>query len=210
MRPILEVNYRNVDKTTQVEELIEEKVGKLQEVCGDLVSCRVSIERPQQHQRSGNPFRVRLALKVPGKEIVTTRESSEGDMHDPLPKVIRDAFAAARRQLKEYMKRKQGEVKVHPAQAVQAVVARLFPGQGYGFLKTLDGRDIYFHRNSLPGGEFDRLEIGTGVRFEEEMGEKGPQATTVQIVNKPGRTPPRTREGEPESHLGWQSKPETA
>jgi len=34
--------------------------------------------------------------------------------------------------------------------------------------------------------DFDRLEIGTGVRFVEEPGEEGPQASTVQIVDKPG------------------------
>ena len=35
-------------------------------------------------------------------------------------------------------------------------------------------------------GDFPRLEIGTGVRFVEERGEEGPQASTVQIVDKPG------------------------
>jgi cold shock CspA family protein/ribosome-associated translation inhibitor RaiA len=189
MRPILEVNYRNVDKTPQLENLIEEKLAKLQEVCGDLVSCRVSLEKPQQHQRVGNPYRVRLDLKAPGREIVTVRESTEGDMHDPLPKVVRDAFAAARRQLKEYMQRKQGEVKVHPEQAVQAVVGRMFPEEGYGFLQTLAGREIYFHRNSILGEDFEDLEVGTAVRFEEEMGEKGPQASTVHIIRKPAREP---------------------
>ncbi len=187
MRPILEVNYRNVDKTTQIENLIEEKLLKLQEVCGDLISCRVSLEMPQQHQRAGNPFRVRLDLKVPGKEIVTVRESGEGDMHDPLPKVVREAFAAARRQLKEYMKRKQGEVKAHPEQAVQAVITRLFPDEGYGFLQTVEGREIYFHRNSVIRDEFSELQVGTAVRFDEEMGEKGPQATTLHILRKPAR-----------------------
>jgi cold shock CspA family protein/ribosome-associated translation inhibitor RaiA len=187
MRPILEVNYRNVDKTPQLESLIEEKLAKLQEVCSDLISCRVSLEKPQQHQRVGNPHRVRLDLKVPGREIVTVRESTEGDMHDPLPKVIREAFTAARRQLKEYMSRKQGEVKVHPEQAVQAVVTRMFPEEGYGFLQTLEGREIYFHRNSVLAVDFAILEVGTAVRFEEEMGEKGPQATTVHIIRKPAR-----------------------
>jgi len=42
---------------------------------------------------------VRIELGVRGKELVTVRESSQGDMHDPLPKVIRDTFNAARRQL---------------------------------------------------------------------------------------------------------------
>ncbi len=203
MRTILEVHYRNVAKTPSIEDLIQKKVAKLERVCADVISCRVSIERPQQHQRAGNPFRVRLDLKAPGQEFIITRESSKGDMHDPLSKVLTDAFSAARRKLKEYMKRKQGEVKAHGEQQIQGIVVRLFPEEDYGFLKTLDGREIYFHRNSVLHGAFERLEIGTGVRFEEEMGDKGPQATTVQIVDKPGATASKVEENRVEAPLGW-------
>jgi cold shock CspA family protein len=48
--------------------------------------------------------------------------------------------------------------------------------------------EVYFHRNSVLHGEFDRLAIGMGVRYTAEVGEKGLQATSVQIVDKP-RTP---------------------
>jgi len=61
---------------------------------------------------------------------------------------------------------------------------KLFSEEGYGFLETPDGREIYFHRNSVIGSDFDRLEIGTEVRFAEETGEQGPQASTVTIVGK--------------------------
>lgn len=46
-------------------------------------------------------------------------------------------------------------------------------------------------RHLLPPrlGRYDRLEIGTRVRFEETMGRDGPQATIVQILGKPGATP---------------------
>ncbi|MEJ2428230.1 MAG: HPF/RaiA family ribosome-associated protein [Deltaproteobacteria bacterium] len=67
-----------------------------------------------------------------------------------------------------------------------ALVDKLFPEKDYGFLKTVDGRVLYFHRNSVLADDFDRLEIGTGVRYVETMGDKGPQASTVQIVDKPG------------------------
>jgi ribosome-associated translation inhibitor RaiA len=127
MRPILEVHYRNVEKAPAIEELIQEKVDKLQQVFSDVMSCRVSIERPQQHQQVGNPYRVRLDLKIPGGEIVAVRESSKGDMHDSLLKVTRDAFSAARRRLRERGRKMRGDVKVHPEQQIQAVVVRLFP-----------------------------------------------------------------------------------
>ena len=61
-------------------------------------------------------------------------------------------------------------------------VVELFKDDGYGFVETSDGWEYYFHRNSVLHDGFDRLEIGTEVRFAEEEGEKGPQASTVEIV----------------------------
>ena len=64
----------------------------------------------------------------------------------------------------------------------RAWVSRLFPEGGDGFLQTSDGREIYFHRNSVRHGDFDHLTVGMEVRFAEEQGEKGPQASTVTCV----------------------------
>jgi cold shock CspA family protein len=69
---------------------------------------------------------------------------------------------------------------------VEALVSQLFKAEGYGFIRTPEGRELYFHRNSVLHDEFDRLQVGTGVRFEEELGEDGPQATTVQIIEHLG------------------------
>jgi cold shock CspA family protein/ribosome-associated translation inhibitor RaiA len=200
---MVEISFRHVDKTEAVEKLIRDKARKLDEISERLISCRVAVERPQQHQRAGNPYRVRIELGVPGKELLTIRESGRGDMHDPLPKVIRDAFNAARRQLREFETKKSGRVKLHPAQQLMAVVVRLFSEEGYGFLRTPDGREIYFHRNAVLHDDFDRLAIGTGVRFVEELGEKGPQATTVQIVDKPGEIVSKTENRGMKPPLGW-------
>ena len=62
------------------------------------------------------------------------------------------------------------------------VSAKSFRAEGgYGFLTSDDGREIYFHKNSVSAGAFPRLKIGTTVRFAEEAGEKGPQASTVRF-----------------------------
>ena len=60
------------------------------------------------------------------------------------------------------------------------------PEEGYGFLKTGDGREIYFHRNSVLDDAFARLKPGARVAFSEEMGDKGPQASTVKLLGKQG------------------------
>jgi cold shock CspA family protein len=41
---------------------------------------------------------------------------------------------------------------------------------------------VYFHRNSVLDDAFDDLEVGSRVAFVEERGDKGPQASTVQVV----------------------------
>jgi cold shock CspA family protein/ribosome-associated translation inhibitor RaiA len=187
MRVPLEITFRDVPKTETIETLIQEKAAALDRICDNLISCRVAVEKPHENQRFGNPFRVRVTMRVPpGHELVVRRESTEGELSDRLPTVIRDAFDAARRRLKKLVDRQQGEVKSHPAQENLAYVVKLFQDQGYGFLKTLEGREIYFHRNSVLNNDFERLELGTGVRFVAVEGNEGPQASTVQVVDKPG------------------------
>ncbi|MBD3289315.1 HPF/RaiA family ribosome-associated protein [candidate division KSB1 bacterium] len=182
----LEVSYRNVQKTDEIEGLIHEKVEKLEQVCYYMTSCRVAVEKPQEHLRTGNPYRVRVEIRVPpGHDFVSKQEPGEGEMHDSIVTVLQNVFDSARRQLRKVVERQRGEVKKHPKQQTQAVVTKLFTDRGFGFLETIDGREIYFHKNSVLHNGFDRLDIGTGVRFVEHEGEKGPQASSVQIIEKP-------------------------
>ena len=131
------------------------------------------------------------------------RRTNEGDLHEELSTVVRRAFDAMQRQLKKLVDKQRGDVKLHPAQELAGVVLRIFRDQGYGFIKSLEGREIYFHKDSLPAGEFDRLEIGTGVQWNEEEGEKGPQASFVKIVDKPGSRISNPNQESVEPPLGW-------
>ena len=54
----------------------------------------------------------------------------------------------------------------------------------FGFLESADGREIYFHRNSVLDNAFSQLVSGSRVTFAEEMGEKGPQASTLKLLRK--------------------------
>jgi cold shock CspA family protein/ribosome-associated translation inhibitor RaiA len=197
-------SFRNLRKSPAIEDLIHKQAAKLERVCDHIVSCRIAVEKPQEHQKSGNPFRVRVDVTVPPEhELVVTRESSEGDLHEQLSTVIRDAFGAMRRQLRKLVEKQHGDIKAHPAQELSGMVIRLFREQEYGFIKSLDGQEIYFHKNSLSGEEFDRLDVGTGVQWVEQEGEKGPQASTVRIIDKPGSRTSGSKEHPIEPPLGW-------
>jgi cold shock CspA family protein len=180
----LEISYRDVRKSEAIENLIREKAAKLELICDYITSCRIAVERPHSFVKKGNSFRFRIDITVPpGHEVVVTREPGDSDKHDKLPKIIRDAFNAARKQLQELVRKQRKEVKTHPEQEVRAIVSSIYPLEGYGFIRTVNGREIYFHRNSILNMNFDELQTGMGVRFSEVDGEKGPQAASVQVID---------------------------
>jgi ribosomal subunit interface protein len=179
MEQPLKISFHGVDPTPAIESRIRERAAWLERFNHDIVSCEVAVEAPHRHQRKAVSFTVRVDLVVKGGELVVGGDQAHanGDLYV----AIRDAFAAARRQLQEHAQRRRGDVKAS-AQPPHARVARLFGDDGYGFLETPDGREIYFHRNSVLNDRFDRLEVGSAVRFAEEQGVNGPQASTVAPV----------------------------
>ncbi|WP_414566714.1 MULTISPECIES: HPF/RaiA family ribosome-associated protein [unclassified Anabaena] len=202
-----EITYRNVEKTNAIDSLIQEKIAKLELVCNYINSCHIAIEKTHDRPRSGSPYRVRIDMTVPpGHEIVAESNPGESNQYDPLDAVIRDAFNAARQQLIKLSERQQESHRAQNQEVEQettALVTKLFHDRGYGFLKTLDGREIYFHRNSVLHDDFERLGIGTGVHFSLEMGEEGPQASTVKIVDKPGVRAGKSNQTLIEPPLDW-------
>lgn len=52
--------------------------------------------------------------------------------------------------------------------------------KGFGFIKTADGGDLFFHSSAVEGGGFNDLREGQKVTFTEGMGKKGPCAENVR------------------------------
>ncbi|MBD3242079.1 MAG: HPF/RaiA family ribosome-associated protein [Chitinivibrionales bacterium] len=181
------ISFRNMPKPQYLEDLIREKSQKLEEFCDYVSSCRVSIEKVNVYQSKGRPYRIRLDITVPpGHEIVVDRDPNRGDPHISLESDIRDAFGAAYRQVKELKQKQNRHVKTHPQQQPEAIVEQVPDVDGTGTLRTLDGRAVVFHRNSVLHHELERLNRGTAVWFAEDPESELPRATTVRIIEKPG------------------------
>jgi len=181
MQKPVQITFRGMESSKAVEESIREHVEKLNRYYDGIIGCRVVLEAPHRQHHQGNLFRVSIDIKVPGSEILISRDKGDKHDHEDAHVAIRDAFLSARRRLEDFARRQRGNVKVHE-QPSSATVVRTFPEQDYGFLLTPDGREIYFHRNSVLNQQLEELQIGTAVHFVEEPGEKGPQATTVRLV----------------------------
>ena len=54
------------------------------------------------------------------------------------------------------------------------------------FIVSAEGNEIYFHRNSVVNGGFEKLAVGDEVRFVAQYSESvdGPQASTVVPLGK--------------------------
>ena len=59
--------------------------------------------------------------------------------------------------------------------------------RGFGFIKTEQEEDLFFHRNDLEGVEFNSLNEGQEVELEKGQGRDGrPQAVKVRLAQPEG------------------------
>ncbi|MCM2322553.1 MAG: HPF/RaiA family ribosome-associated protein [Oligoflexia bacterium] len=189
MKLPMQISFRGFSHSDAVADAIRRRAEKLDQFYNSVISCRVMVEAPHRSHSRGNLFHVRIDLKVPEGELVVGRDPPADGSHKDVYVSIRDAFDAMERRLKDHGRRHR--VRVHlngRGAAAHGRVIRLIEGpEGYGFLRTEDGREVYFHGNSVLNGAFGRLRVGTEVRFAETQGEEGAQATTVEPVGRDGR-----------------------
>jgi ribosome-associated translation inhibitor RaiA len=130
----LQITFRHMDASPAVEDRIREEVAKLEHLYNRITSCHVVVEAPHRHHQRGNGYLIRIDLHVPRSEIVVNHEPSLHSLaeanagewekhlevhpgHRDIYVSIRDAFAAARRQLEDYVRRLRGDTKHHAGEA---------------------------------------------------------------------------------------------
>ncbi len=182
MQSPLQIAFRRMGHSDAIEAKIRQRAQELHKFHDQIVSCRVVIEPAHKHKHKGNLYQVRIDATVPGKEIVVTREPDEHHAHEDIYVSIRDAFKAMSRQLQDYTDIQRGNVKTHDTPP-HGKVTQLIAEDDYGIITTLDGRDIYFHRNSIVNADFNDLKLTDEVRFAEEKGENGPRASSVYLID---------------------------
>ncbi len=111
----LELSFHNMDPSPALKDAVDKHVKGLEKFFDHIVGMRVSIEMPHKSHASGHNIPdVHLLIRVPGKELVVTRELGHADTKkSPTDAyaVLDDAFRAAAQQIKEYRRVTRGEVK---------------------------------------------------------------------------------------------------
>ena len=181
MRRPLQITFHEVESSEEVRQLVEEKMAKLDALYAGIMGARVAVAEPHHSHREGNRYEVRIEITVPGGEIVVGRDPGDRYSHENVLIAVRDAFKAAERQLKSWVAVRRGDVRREHAQRPVGRVVRLFTYEGYGFLATEDGSEIYFDRGAVLNGGFERLSVGDEVHYAETSGVEGPRASTVEL-----------------------------
>lgn len=185
MQTAPELIFHDVERSAWVENYIFERVQRLERFADGITSCRVSLTRDQASHQTGNRYSVMVEVRTPPNHDLAARKAKViRETQTQLPALINLAFGAIERQLKRTaeLRRAGKHQETRGESQLRGIVEKLFD-EGYGFLRALgDDRLVYFHRNSVLHGDFERLAIGTEVRFTPEDGDDGPQASSVQIV----------------------------
>ena len=186
METPIQIDFQGIKASERVRSSIAAHIADLEQRFGRVTACRVVLKGPSGHHRTGAPYEVNIRLALPnGREVNVDRTAKIDERHSDLSFAINDAFHRARRRLQDHVRRMQGRTKTHDEASI-GTVSQLEPVDGFGILRTTDGREIYFHKNSVLKGAFQKLKVGTRVTFSEEVGDKGPQASTVRLVGKHG------------------------
>jgi len=65
----------------------------------------------------------------------------------------------------------------------KGTIRRLITDRGFGFIKTEDEKDLFFHRSNLEGVEYSSLREGQEVEYEKGQGQDGrPAAVKVRLA----------------------------
>jgi ribosome-associated translation inhibitor RaiA len=183
-----EIAFHNCEKVDWAEDQILDHIERLEEIYDRLITCRVRVDQRNDNTNHTIPPVVRIEISVPGhKDIVVAHEPGHLQRKFQAPDLknaIHEAFRIAEDRLSRYKDQLTDRTApgTHEAASERlGQIAELTPAEDFGFLLTASGSLLYFHRNSLLSGSFDRLERGDEVYYVEGLGDTGPTATKVRV-----------------------------
>jgi hypothetical protein len=125
-----DITYRNMAGSDWLDAEIQKRAAKLTTIYPDIMSCKVLVEKPHRHHEQGNHFHVRIDITVPREKIVAghspslhlvqpdsdsarERRSRKTLVRKDAVLALRQAFDAAKRQLRDYAHVRRYDVKTH-------------------------------------------------------------------------------------------------
>ncbi len=113
MQQLIEITFRNMDRSDSIVAMIEEKCKKLEHFYQHIIDMLVIVEMPQRRQTQGRQYQITIKVHVPGKTLLASRTNGKDLRSESLPATINDTFHSITRQLEDFAERQRGHVKQH-------------------------------------------------------------------------------------------------
>jgi ribosome-associated translation inhibitor RaiA/cold shock CspA family protein len=183
-----EIAFHNTAKPDWAEDNIRNHISRLEDIYERLITCRVRVDQRNDNANHTIPPVVRIEISLPGhKDIVVAHEPGHLQRKFQAPDLknaINEAFRIAEDRLTRYKDQltdRTAQGTHEAANELLGQVAEITPAEDFGFLLTASGSLLYFHRNSVLSGDFDRLAPGDAIYYVEDVGDTGPIATKVRV-----------------------------
>jgi ribosomal subunit interface protein len=187
MQTPAEIAFHNIESSDSIEDAIQDHIARLERIYDRMTTCRVRVDQRNQNSTGSIPPVVHIEISVPGgRDIVVAHEAGHLQRKFQAPDLrnaINEAFRIAEQRLAKYKDKLTDRTAPQTHEAAQEFsgqIAEMTPEKDHGFLMTKEGGLLYFHRNSVLSGNFDRLKRGDDVTYVEAMGDTGPIATKVR------------------------------
>jgi hypothetical protein len=117
MQTPCQITFEGVDYSDIIAAQIREELLILQPLEEHITSARVVIARRVHRHYAGDPYLVRIHLKVPGGDAIhVNHDPGLGKSRNDMKVAIGDAFRSADRRLKAAIRKRQGHIKAQDLQ----------------------------------------------------------------------------------------------
>ena len=116
MALVAETLFRNMEPSDAIKEKVADRMAWLEGHHARITHLKVTIEAPHRNHQKGKIYHIKIAIGLPGRpDLVVSHEPEANHAHEDVYVAIRDAFDAARRQLKDISDVRGGKTKTHSA-----------------------------------------------------------------------------------------------
>jgi len=177
-----EITFHNMRSSQTLRTEILKRIAKLEKFYGRLISAGSIEARTKQH-RTGNVYDVHIEMQAPGGHLVVAASRTISRNGTPIPMCV-PPFTMHSRPPKRSCgpSERNNMARLNPRGACSGQIAELFADRDFGFIQTHEGARLYFHRNSLMNGDFEKLKRDDAVQFVEGAGDTGPAAVKVWLA----------------------------
>lgn len=171
----MQMHWRHPERISESErDAASRRLLELQRAHTDLTDLWIDVAAASAHHRRGDE-KVTIRCQARRATIIAVGTGDEPDvaLRAALEKFEREAWR---------LRDRRSEHRIRPDSAPPhlGIVDRIVSDEGYGFLLTDSGEQVYFHRNALHGGlRFEALEEGQRIALNYQGGDEGLQASVV-------------------------------